>query len=95
VIETNEKIDQVRHLIVVYWVSKDSAAMFPPKESHILAANEKKEYMGPILRTHLQGHIGCNLATSFVTTDRSFHEWIGRWGGLYCRSWTFEVVVIP
>ena len=76
----NEKIDQVRSIIVVYGVSNDSAATVPPNELRIFAANEDKKYMGPILCAHMQSGICCNLPTSSVTIARRLHERIGGWG---------------
>lgn len=37
--------------------------------------------MGPILRAHMLGSVGCNLTTSRRTTERTSHEWIGSSGG--------------
>ena len=53
----NEKIDQVRSIIVVYGVSNDSAATVPPNELRIFAANEDKKYMGSILFAHMRSGI--------------------------------------
>jgi hypothetical protein len=75
----NEKIEQVRILIVGYWLSNDSAATVPPNESCLTSANENREYVGPILCAHMRGGIGCNLAMSKDSFIRCFHEWIWGW----------------
>jgi len=77
----NEKIEQLRGLIVEYWLSNDSTATVPPNESRMVLANENEEYVGPILCAHMRGGICCNLATSSLSIDGSFQEWIEKWGG--------------
>jgi hypothetical protein len=81
VIKKNEKIEQVTIIVVHYWFSNDGAATVPPNESRITIANEDKKCVGPILRAHMRGGIGCDLATSMASVVGIFHEWIGVWTG--------------
>ena len=50
--------------------------MVPPKELHIIVANENGEHVGLKLHTHICGDIGCNLATNSASFDEIFYKWI-------------------
>jgi len=100
----NEKIKQVRCHSVLDRLSNDGAAMVPSNESHIVMANENKEYVGPILRAYMRGGIGCNLATGIASFNRCFYKWIGLLEGCsivragHSRLWRFDkerIIITP
>jgi len=58
------------------WIGNDGTTAVPPNKSRVVLAYENKEHMSSVLRAHMQGGIGCDLATSNVGIAGVLHEWI-------------------